>query len=72
MSRFATIKIQERTEGEPGFIEAHEFEVTINLDQVVLFNPGEDKNVTFVRMSCGATFCVCMSLKKFKHLLEGK
>lgn len=72
MSRFATIKIRERTEGEPGFIEAHEFEVTINLDQVSLFNVGEDPKVTFVRLTCGATLCVLMPVKKFQQLIEGK
>ena len=72
MSRFATIKIRERTEGEPGFVEAHEFEITINLDQIKLFNTGEDPKITFVRLSCGATLCVCMSLKKFNQMIEGK
>jgi hypothetical protein len=72
MSRFATIKIRERTEGEPGFVEAHEFEVTINIDQITLFNTGEDLAITFIRMSCGATLCALMPIKKFKQIIEGK
>jgi hypothetical protein len=70
VNKFISVKIRERVEGTPGFIEAREFDVTINPDNITLFNSGEDPSVTFVRLACGGTLCVCMPVKEFKKLLE--
>ena len=71
MSKFIEVKIRERVEGTPGFAKPHEFNVRINTDQITLFNKGEGSNdITFVRLSCGITVCVCMSEPKFAKLLE--
>ena len=71
MSNFIKVKIRERAEGNPGFMDADEFEVTINLDNVTLFNGGEDqgKEVTFVRLACGAMLCLPMSVKEFENVI---
>lgn len=72
MGNFISIKIRERQDGVPGFVKAREFPVTINTDQVTLYNKGdEDPTITFVRLSCGVTLCVCLSEPKFTKLLKG-
>lgn len=60
MSKFIDLTIRERIEGAPGFMQALDLPVTINTEQITLFNKGEDPELTFVRMSCGATLCVVM------------
>lgn len=67
MSKFIDLTIRERVEGAPGFMQSQEFSVTVNADQITLFNKGEDPGVTFVRLSCGATLCVVMPLNKFMN-----
>jgi hypothetical protein len=70
MSKFIDVKVRERNDGEPGFMEQQEFVVTINKEQITLFNAGEDPTVTFVRLSCGATLCVVSPREKFVKLLK--
>ncbi|MFA5023353.1 MAG: hypothetical protein WC523_00150 [Patescibacteria group bacterium] len=70
MSRFIQVTIRERIEGTPGFVEPKEFDITINTDQITLFNAGEDGDVTFVRLSCGMTICVAMKEHKFAQLVR--
>jgi hypothetical protein len=66
MSRFIKVIMRDRVEGAPGFVGPQEIEVVINLDQVTLFNSGEeDEDITFVRLSCGATLCIVMPYKDF-------
>lgn len=65
MSKFIDVLIRERVEGTPGFVEALDLPVTINTDQITLFNIGEDPEITFVRLTCGATLCVVMPFEKF-------
>lgn len=72
MSNFIELIIRERIEGAPGFVQAQELPVTINADQITLFNKGEDPTVTFVRLSCGATLCVVMPFNKFMQTVGVK
>lgn len=69
MNNFVNVKIRERLEGAPGFMEFQEIEVTINADKITLFNKGEDPRITFVRLECGATLCVAMPYKEFTKLI---
>lgn len=65
MSKFINVVVRERMEGTPGFVEEQEFDIYINPDNITLFNQGEDPDVVFVRMVCGATLCVVMTQKEF-------
>ena len=65
MGKFIPVVVRERVEGAPGIVEEQEFEIVINLEQMTLFNKGEDPKVTFVRLVCGATLCVLIPYEKF-------
>ena len=65
MGKFIDLVIRERIEGAPGFMQALDLPVTINTEQITLFNKGEDPELTFVRMACGATLCVVMPVIRF-------
>ena len=70
MGQFIDIAIRERLDGAPGFLEAQEFNVSINKDHITLYNKGEEDGITFVRLTCGATLCVLMPVSKFVQLLN--
>lgn len=70
MSKFIEVFIREHVEGTPGFMDKRDFLVNINVDHVTLFNKGEDSEVTFVRLACGATICVVASPEEFAQLIE--
>lgn len=65
MSRFLPVTVRERAEGSSGLVEPEEFNIFINVDEITLFNSGEDPNVCFVRLTCGATLCVALPFEVF-------
>lgn len=72
MTKFVEVTVRQAAEGQPGFIEDDEFYVKISPEQITLFNSGLDnkgEEVTFVRLSCGATLCVVCQYDKFEKLL---
>ena len=70
MGNFINVIVRERVEGAPGLVEEVEFNIHINTDQITLFNKGEDKEVTFVRLVCGVTLCVLVPYNKFVKKLQ--
>lgn len=71
--QFIKVKVRQASEGQPGFVAGDEFDVKIAPSHVTLFNPGVDasgKNITFVRLSCGATLCVVKPFNEFDKLLS--
>jgi len=70
VSNFINVVVRERVEGAPGLVEEEEFNIHINTDQITLFNKGEDKKVTFVRLVCGVTLCVLVPHDKFVKKLQ--
>ncbi len=70
MANFINVVVRERVEGAPGIVEEEEFHININTDKISLFNKGENKKITFVRMACGVTLCVLMSHDKFVKKLQ--
>ena len=68
---FLKVSVKQQNDGQPGFIEEEEFEIQVNTDQITLFNRSDDsKDITFIRLSCGATLCVSMSYPKFVVALQ--
>lgn len=70
---FMKVKIMQQPEGKPGFVEEEETEIQINPSQITLFNKSEDPdypNVTFVRLTCGASLVVCMKYNAFEKALK--
>lgn len=71
--KFLKVKVRQREEGTPGFVEAEDLEVTINLDSVTIFNQSlDDKNTTFVRLNCGAMLEVVIPYSKFSKMIDLK
>jgi len=65
------VNVRQQTEGTPGFVEDEIFEVRINTDLITLFNKSEDNpNITFVRLTCGATLIVDMKPAAFINKLK--
>lgn len=69
---FISVVVRQAVDGAPGFIEDDEFEVSVAVDKISLFNQGVDDrgdDVTFVRMICGATLCVVENYRDFAKMI---
>jgi|GEM_PF-6785342 len=66
---FMKVDIRQQVEGNPGFIK-ETMEVQINTQTITLFNSGEAKDETFVRLTCGTTLCVAMPYSSFVKKMQ--
>jgi len=63
---FMKVKVKQQEEGKPGFMEEEEFEIQINTTQITLFNESQDDpEITFIRLTCGATLVASVKYTKF-------
>jgi hypothetical protein len=68
---FLKLKVRQQADGKPGFIDDDEFEIQVNVEKITLFNKSEDdKDITFVRLACGATLCVAVPYNTFVKKLQ--
>jgi hypothetical protein len=65
VSNLLPVTVVERAEGSPGIVESDTFDILINLDEVTLVNQGEDPDVTFLRLTCGASLCAMVPYEDF-------
>lgn len=69
--KFIKLNIIQHEDGTPGFIEDNMREVHVNANNITLFNKSDsDENITFVRLSCGATLAVFIKHSEFVKALS--
>lgn len=67
---FIKLTVRQQAEGTPGFMEDELFEVQVNTNSITLFNKSVDEpDITFIRLSCGATLIVDMKYSDFVKLM---
>lgn len=68
---FFKLTVRQQVEGTPGFVDDEIFEVQVNSEHITLFNKSvDDPEITFVRLSCGATLMADMKYNDFVKLMS--
>ena len=67
MSNFIETTVIDHYGGVPGIVEKFSYSIFLNLDQVTVIGEDKDKNLSFVKLTCGTSLTI---KKKFNDLVN--